>query len=1016
MRLPQHKHYPGFFRQIKNCESPSHFPHFASSLFSLSLTEFNMPLYEPLPDDSVRLLRLLPLSDGHKGIDCQLFTCPLLKSGSTHPYEALSYVWGPEDNQHSIRINNCEVSVRNNLYEALSCLQDPFIERIIWIDAICINQEDINEKGQQVQCMAKIYSRASRVIVWLGEVADQSNEALEAIRAAAEEQSMNSTAIEEQLMDSTAIEEQSVSSAAVEEQSVSSAAVEEQSVNSATDEAILALLDRPWFTRIWVLQEVAAARHILIKSGRTEIDGFAFCSGLTALKISYGTNQSLRDIIRTTAYLIRGAVFRPRYEGRETSQLGRFALNIRPLSQLVDTYHTRQATDRRDKIYALLGMSSDSSGDLNNAGLSPNYQTPWKEVFRNLVKFSTSDQMSVTVWDDKEVAVIKGKGCFLGHVSEVKSHHTRDDIQIVTFLWQRPFYQEGNQNSRLTFPASAKPIQEGDAVYCLQGALMPSIMRLCGGYLAVIAMAIPLPEYTRPITTFRHELPVVWDWEASPGKAQDGAYDEGLIASPKKPKCPSTECKCQDYLHESSELWDLGLILNGLERYEEAGNTFQKAVKFYGTALETAKASHGHWTNSNNEALSVMDDLINEEQGADTALKVKEKRMPLSQAAASGNESFVRLLLDTGSDVDVKDDDGRTPLFHAVDNKREAMIQLLLDRGATIETGDESGTTPLSQAAVKGHAAIIRLLLDRGADIDACDTEWGRTPLSQAAVNGHKDIARLLLDEGADIVAMDYRHRTPLYHAVLNGHKDLVRLLLDEGADIDARNNAGMTPLSRAAANGHEDLVRLLLDRGANIDAGDNYGGDPLSSAAGKGHTAIVQLLIDKGADIEAGSPLLQAAKKGHTATVQFLIEKGATVDHKPLWWAVQNGHEAVVRLLLDKGADIEAGSPLAHAARQGHTAIVQLLIDKGADIDAESPLAHAARQGHTAIVQLLIDKGADIDAESPLSHAARQGHTAIVQLLIKKGATIDPKSLWEAAKKGHEDVVQLLRDNGAKD
>ncbi|CAH0040078.1 unnamed protein product [Clonostachys rhizophaga] len=502
------------------------------------LTHLTMPLYEPLPDDSVRLLRLLPPSDSRKGIDCQLFTCPLLKSGSTHHYEALSYVWGPEDNQQSIRINNCEFPIRTNLYEALSCLQDRYIERIIWIDAICINQEDKDEKGHQVQSMAKIYARASGVIVWLGKVADQSNEALEAIRAAAEG----------------------------------------QSVDSATDKAILTLLNRPWFKRIWVLQEVAAARHILIRSGRTEIDGYAFCAGLSALEISYRADQSLRYIIRTTAYLIRGAVFRPRYEGREKSQLGRFALNMRPLSQLVDTYHTRQATDRRDMVYALLGMSSDDFSVLDDAGLSPNYQMPWKEVFRNLVKFATSDQMSVKVWDGKQVAVMKGKGCFLGKVSQVERHHTRDDIQRVTFLWKKPFHQEGNQKSDLTFPASAKPIQAGDAVYFLQGALMPSIMRLCGGYLAVIVIAIPLPEYTRPITAFRHELPVVWDWEASQGKAQDDTYDEGLIASPRKPKCPSTECKCQDYLHEATGLWDLGLILNGLERYEEANKTFGKAL------------------------------------------------------------------------------------------------------------------------------------------------------------------------------------------------------------------------------------------------------------------------------------------------------------------------------------------------------------------------------------------------------------------------------------------------------
>jgi hypothetical protein len=175
-----------------------------------------MPLYTPLPKGSVRLLRLPPYSEEHSGIRCYLFTCPLLESGSTYHYEALSYVWGPENSQQTIYIDDYELSVRANLHAALSHLQDRFIERIIWIDAICINQEDKDEKGRQVQSMAKIYSKANRVVVWLGEAADNSHEALEVILETAEAQSTNDV------------------------------------VNEINEQRILALLERPWFQRIWV--------------------------------------------------------------------------------------------------------------------------------------------------------------------------------------------------------------------------------------------------------------------------------------------------------------------------------------------------------------------------------------------------------------------------------------------------------------------------------------------------------------------------------------------------------------------------------------------------------------------------------------------------------------------------------------------------------------------------------------------------------------------------------------------
>ncbi|KAK1777166.1 heterokaryon incompatibility protein-domain-containing protein, partial [Copromyces sp. CBS 386.78] len=110
----------------------------------------------------IRLLQLLPSENEDAAIHCRLFCTALdskgttLDSKGTRPYEALSYVWGSEDNPCSIFINGCAFAVRENLYAALLHLRDHSIERIIWIDAICINQKDLEERGHQVQSMAKI--------------------------------------------------------------------------------------------------------------------------------------------------------------------------------------------------------------------------------------------------------------------------------------------------------------------------------------------------------------------------------------------------------------------------------------------------------------------------------------------------------------------------------------------------------------------------------------------------------------------------------------------------------------------------------------------------------------------------------------------------------------------------------------------------------------------------------------------------------------------------------------------
>ncbi|KUJ09719.1 HET-domain-containing protein, partial [Mollisia scopiformis] len=83
-------------------------------------------------------------------------------------YEALSYAWGRADVVKGVELNGRRVEIRVNLWLALVHLRRTKEERLLWIDAICINQADLEERSEQVQIMAYIYSRAKRVLVWLG--------------------------------------------------------------------------------------------------------------------------------------------------------------------------------------------------------------------------------------------------------------------------------------------------------------------------------------------------------------------------------------------------------------------------------------------------------------------------------------------------------------------------------------------------------------------------------------------------------------------------------------------------------------------------------------------------------------------------------------------------------------------------------------------------------------------------------------------------------------------------------
>lgn len=117
------------------------------------------------PGRQIRLLRLLPDSNLSSKVRCVLevadFDC-------SPEYDGLSYTWGDERLTEPIIVNECESQATNNLKCALRHLRSKQ-SRILWVDAVCINQKNVDERNHQVKRVGKIYAKASKVIVWLGE-------------------------------------------------------------------------------------------------------------------------------------------------------------------------------------------------------------------------------------------------------------------------------------------------------------------------------------------------------------------------------------------------------------------------------------------------------------------------------------------------------------------------------------------------------------------------------------------------------------------------------------------------------------------------------------------------------------------------------------------------------------------------------------------------------------------------------------------------------------------------------
>jgi hypothetical protein len=123
----------------------------------------------------IRLLTLQPPNGANDSvIHCSLDHCFLVEPP---PYRALSYCWGDSSDPTEIIMNGLPMLVTRELNRALKQLRASNL-MTIWVDALCINQEDVLERGMQVMRMGIIYARAEEVIVWLGAERDGSSRVL----------------------------------------------------------------------------------------------------------------------------------------------------------------------------------------------------------------------------------------------------------------------------------------------------------------------------------------------------------------------------------------------------------------------------------------------------------------------------------------------------------------------------------------------------------------------------------------------------------------------------------------------------------------------------------------------------------------------------------------------------------------------------------------------------------------------------------------------------------------------
>jgi hypothetical protein len=362
--------------------------------------------YRPLKEGTseFRIIHLLQ-GDWNEPISCILEH----ESLDDHPlYEALSYTWGGPALVEPIQLSfadsffegaredlckvlgleieiakghnkrpNSTLFVTANLVQALRRFRKEHAPRWIWVDGICINQADLRERSQQVQKMRLIYSQALVVTIWLGELQD----------IAAEEVDLTESNIRSALNYLRGIAERNCREFNDLRTYFENLAKTELPMDPALFRAISSLCHRPWFTRVWVVQEHVVARSATILCGDERIGFEQFLSAMNS--VAHLLELQEPSSLSSSTTVIAHGLYRRMFSRPEFLNL---PIGERVLRALHLSSHHLHATDPRDKLYSLIGLLGDVSGCQI---LVADYEKPLNEFWLDLTKFLIHETSSI---------------------------------------------------------------------------------------------------------------------------------------------------------------------------------------------------------------------------------------------------------------------------------------------------------------------------------------------------------------------------------------------------------------------------------------------------------------------------------------------------------------------------------------------------------------------------------------------------------------------------------------------
>ncbi|TDZ54772.1 Heterokaryon incompatibility protein 6, OR allele [Colletotrichum trifolii] len=287
--------------------------------------------------DSVRVVALESASQHEAKLRCSIIQYSRLEQSSLvdteRDYAAVSYARGTAEPSRMLMVDGTScLQMTPTVDSILRHLRKPNKTRHLWIDAVCLDQSNADEKAEQIPQMGAIYKGAKKVHVWLGE-ADHSTAGL--FSAARKLSSLPHSSYSRETRQR----------------------ILEQTIGPNYFSRIQALLDREWFKRRWVIQEASLARHVKVHCGSYSHD----LSSLIPLA-RLATEEQDDDVCHRLWF---------------TQDL---RWDPKPILELLWIFHDAECLDPMDRVAALLGLARES------ALLTLDYTAHWTTIYQNLAE------------------------------------------------------------------------------------------------------------------------------------------------------------------------------------------------------------------------------------------------------------------------------------------------------------------------------------------------------------------------------------------------------------------------------------------------------------------------------------------------------------------------------------------------------------------------------------------------------------------------------------------------------